>query len=51
MNFSKTLKYDVLTMPKQVEAKKDGVINPQITIQIDWNMGNLNALNTLRIGP
>ena len=36
-------------VPKQAEAKRDGVINPKITISINFNTENFDALKTLRI--
>ena len=33
---------------KQAEAKRDGVINPQITISIQFNTENVDALKALR---
>ena len=39
-------------MPKsaknQAKAKRDGVINPQITISVNFITGNSDALKTLR---
>ena len=36
-------------VPKQAEVKRDGVINRQIPISINFNMENFDALKTTRI--
>ena len=37
-------------MPKQAEANRDGVINPQnYTISINFNTANVDSLKTLQI--
>ena len=36
-------------LSKQVEAKRDGVINLKITISINFNIENFDAFKTLRI--
>ena len=43
MKFKK-LKSDDRKVPKQAEAKRDGVINPQITISVNFNTENFDAL-------
>ena len=43
MKFKK-LKSDDQKVPKQAEAKRDGVINPQITISVNFNTENFDAL-------
>ena len=46
----KTLKSDAQKMPKQAEAKRDGVINPQnYNYNQFFNTENFYALKTLRI--
>ena len=40
----KKLKRDVQNVPKQAEAKIDGVINPRITISNNFIMDNFDAL-------
>ena len=38
------LKNDATKLPKQAKAKGDGVINPKITISINFNTENFDAL-------
>ena len=40
---------DAPKVPKQAKVKRDGVKTHKITIQINFNLENLDALNTLRI--
>ena len=39
------VKNDCPKIPKQAEAKRDGVINPQITISINFNTENFVGHN------
>ena len=38
-------------MPKQAEVKRDGVINHKISISVNVNTENFDALKTVRIKP
>ena len=48
MEFQK-LESDVPKVPKQFEAKRDGVINPQNYNWVNFKTENFDALKTLRI--
>ena len=40
---------DAQKVPKQAEAKRDGVINPKITLSINFNSEIFDSLKILRI--
>ena len=46
---AKKLKRDITKVPKQTEAKRDGEYTPKITISINFNTENVDALEMLRI--